>query len=133
MSVDADIDSSEDLFGKTVSDLQDNIQIIDDMIGGKLLNVADYTAAGFDMDEGTHFIALHAETTNNDAVITVEVLGGQRGPVVVFDPDSAASYDGICIGQLTSNGQKLRFVATKNGLSEVKIFDLSHLTFAAAE
>ena len=109
-----------------VGDLQEGIKIIDTRIGGTLNYISDYTAAGFEMDKGHHFIALHA-TADQGAVITVEVLGGYYGETTV-DPS-----DGIMILQLHSNAEKIKIKATKNGMAEVQIFDLKNLTLAAAE
>lgn len=81
--------------------------------------------SGFDPDDGTHFIALHA-VADTGSTITVEVLGGQGGPVTL---DS----DGVVILQLASTAEKLKFVASKNGMAQTKIFDLTALIFQEAE
>ena len=106
-----------------MADLQSGIAIKGDKIGGTLNYIADYTAAGFDMSKGNHFIALHA-TADAGATIKVEVLGGYNGEVTV-DPS-----DGIMVLQLHANTQKIKLRAIKNGMAEVKIFDLKNLTFA---
>ena len=48
MSLSADIDSSVDLLGKIVTDLQDEVTVSGDAISGTLLYVDDYT--GFSGD-----------------------------------------------------------------------------------
>lgn len=124
--MDADIASSKDLFGRVVTELQSNIQLIGERIGGSLKYIDDYGAdSGFDPDDGNHFIALHADA-DTGTTITVEVLGGFAGPVTLDE-------DGIVVLQLSSNAEKLKFVATKNGLSQTKIFDIQNVSFEAAE
>lgn len=75
------------------------------------------------MDKGHHFIALHAEA-DTGATITVQVLGGEMQPVTL-------TSDGLAVLQLASVNQKIKYVATKNGMSQTKIFGLTHLTFEA--
>ena len=48
MSLSADIDSSENLLGKTVDELQSEVSVSGDTISGTLLYVDDYT--GFSGD-----------------------------------------------------------------------------------
>lgn len=120
MSVDADIDANEDLFGKTVSDLQENIVVGDNAITGTLKYVADYSSAfGSDLDSG-NYIALHCEVPDvEDVTITVTVTNP-----VTLDPD------GLAVLRIADkSSQTITVVASKEGYtSDTKVFSLTGLT-----
>lgn len=82
--------------------------------------IEDYTDAGFDMSRGNNFIALHI-TADTGAILTAEVLGSAN-PIATLDSD------GLCIVQIANVNQKLKIVATKNGMSQTRIFGLTNLT-----
>ena len=73
------------LFEKSVSDLQANIQVIgEDEITGTLKHVTGYTGFSSNVSEQTgNYLALKVETEPEDAVVTVEVAGGTKGPVTL--------------------------------------------------
>ncbi len=125
MSVDANIDASVDLFGKSVTDLQSGIVIGDDAITGTLNYVDDYT--GFSSDtslQAGNFIVIHAAVPGaSDATVTVQVTN----PVTL---DS----DGIAVLRIADkNSQTITVVASKSGYESVtKVFSLSGLTVNAA-
>lgn len=80
LTVDSNISASEDLFGKTVNDLQENVVIGENSITGTLKYVDDYT--GFSSDptmQSGNYLTIHCEV-NDDTPITVEVVGGTSGP-----------------------------------------------------
>lgn len=120
MSVDSDILSTVDLFGKAVDDLQSNIEVGDSTITGTLAYVDDYTgfSSDYDMQEG-NYIALHAEADVDDATITVCVTN----PVVL---DS----DGIVVLRIADkDSQTITVVASKDGYeTATKVFSLTGLT-----
>ena len=124
MSVDADIDDNEDLFGKTWDDLQEDIKVESEYIEGTLKYIADYSGAGYTGEEKSgNFVVLHAEVPDVEGVtITAEVVGGVHGPQTL---DS----DGLCIFRITDkNSQKIRFVASKTGYPSVtKVYSLRPL------
>ena len=126
LSVDVDIDASEDLFGKTVDDLQEDVTIGSDSIVGTLKYVDDYT--GFSSDESLqsgNYIAIHASVSNvDDATITVTVTN----PVTLDD-------DGIAVLRIADNSsQTITVVASKEGYASVtKTFDLTGLTLETGE
>lgn len=121
MTVDAEIAADENLFGKVISDLQDDIEIGDDVITGTLKHVVDYT--GFSGDQALqsgNYIAIHAFVPDvDDVVITVKVTN----PVVLDE-------DGIAVLRIADkNSQTITVVASKEGYESVeKVFDLSGLT-----
>lgn len=128
MSIDADIAAAEDLFGKTVSDLQSGITVGSKAISGTLKYVADYSSAYGTGEDSGNYIVLHAEVPDTeDVTITVEVVNGVHGPQTLDE-------DGISICRITDkNSQKIRFVARKTGYEPVtKTFTLRGLTLQAS-
>ena len=65
-------DTSLDLWGKTCNDLQTDVAISDGVVSGTLKHIADYTSAGFDMSQGTNFLALSVIPSAEDSVITCD-------------------------------------------------------------
>ena len=123
MTVDADIDDSVDLFGKSASDLQEDIVVGANGVSGTLKYIADYSSAyGPGMDSG-NYIALHYATEEEGSTITCELIGGTTGPVTL-DPD------GINITRITDkNSQTIKVVASKTGYADtVKYLSLKGLT-----
>lgn len=124
LSVDADISDSEDLLGKSASDLQESIEVSDDAIEGTLKYVTGYTgySGSAELQEG-NYLATHAESEDG-ATISVELIGGHSGPIIL-------ESDGLSVGRIESTEQVLRFTAMKAGKrTTVKDFDLSGLTLA---
>ena len=80
LTVDTDVSASEDLFGKTIDDLQTGVTIGEDSITGTLKFVDDYT--GFSSDpamQSGNYLVIHCEV-NDSTPITVEVVNGTSGP-----------------------------------------------------
>lgn len=120
LSADLDIAADEDLFGKVISDLQENVAISDNAISGTLKYVSDYT--GFSSDvalQSGNYIALHfAVPEVDDVTITVTVTN----PVVLDD-------DGIVVLRIADkDSQTITVVASKEGYESVtKVYDLNGL------
>lgn len=124
MTVDADIAGSVDLFGKSVTDLQENIAVGKSGVTGTLKYVADYSSAFVGDQSSGNYIALHYSVPNVEGVtLTVEVVNGTSGPVTL-DPD------GICISRIADKStQTLKVVASKTGYESVtKTLSLTGLT-----
>lgn len=122
MSVDADISASEDLFGKTVSDLQENVVIGNSAVTGTLKYVSDYTGFSSDTEmQSGNYIAIHAADNNADT-ITVELVGGTSGPRTL---DS----DGIIVLRVANkNTQTIQVISYLNGsVKESKSYSLTGL------
>ena len=127
MSVDADISTSEDLFGKTVSDLQSNVRLSANAITGTLNYLDDYTGFSSKTEEQSgNYLAIHAADSKADS-ITAELVGGTKGPVTL---DS----DGLIVFRIADkNTQSVKITSYKNGaVKDVKTFSLSGLTLEAA-
>lgn len=81
VSIDFDIDDSIDLFGKSASDLQENVSLDEDAITGTLKYVDDYTGFSSKVEEQSgNYLALHVDTDSEDDVY-VELVNGTKGPV----------------------------------------------------
>lgn len=121
VTADTDISASEDLFGKVVSDLQSDIEIVGTSITGTLKYIADYSSA-FSGDEASgNYLALHFDSDVDDVVLTVEVVGGDHGSVTLDDSR-------ITVFRIKNTSQKIKVTATADGESYSKVYDLTGLT-----
>ena len=123
MTVDTEGLSSDKLFGKAPTDLQENIVVGTDKISGTLKYVADYSSA-FSGDEAQgNFIALHCTANAPNAVIKAQVVNGVHGEVTLDE-------DKICIFRIADNTtQSIKFSASADGYRPVEVvFALSDLT-----
>lgn len=94
-------------------------------IAGTLKYISDYSSAGYNGDEKSgNFLVLKCEATDG-ATITVEVVGGVHGP-------STLDEDGLVICRIANNNQSIKVVATKNGKSNTRIFNLLGLGLESA-
>lgn len=118
--------ASEDLLGKDVTDLQEDIEIDPDegTIEGTLKHVTGYTGfSGTAAEQSGNYLALHCEALPEADSITVELIGGTVGHPVTLDAD------GLIVLRITDNEtQKIRVTAWKDGASVVQTYDLSGLT-----
>ena len=113
------------MLGKSVTDLQSDIEVGTHAITGTLKYVADYSSAGYAGEEASgNYIVIHSASTDADA-ITVEVIGGVHGEQTL-DPD------GICICRIANTSEKICVRAYKDGvLGNAITYDLSGLTLNA--
>ena len=121
LSVDANIASDVDLFGKSVTDLQSNVSIGDDSITGTLKYVDDYTGFSGEISEQLgNYLAIHAEVPDvDDVTINVTLTN-----TVTLDDD------GIVVLRIADkDSQTVTVVASKEGYPSVtKVYNLSGLT-----
>lgn len=111
------------LFGKKVSDLQSNIVIGEDTISGSLKHVTGYTEFSSKTSEQEgHYLALKFGVTPPDAVTTVELVGGTKGPVTL-DADM-----NIVLLIKSNTTQSIKVTSSKNGTSVTKTYTLTGLT-----
>ena len=79
-------DGEANLFGKTVNSLQENIAIRESEITGTLKHVTGYTGFSSNTSEQEgNYLALKVDADSKDAVATVELVGGTKGPVTLDD------------------------------------------------
>lgn len=120
LSVDVNIDPDEDLFGKSVDDLQTNVRVHDGAFFGTLKYVDDYSSAfGGDLAHG-NYLVFHAEVPDVEGVT---IRAGA-------DNLSTLDSDGIIVCRIADKtSQTITVVASKDGYDSVtKEFRLSDLT-----
>lgn len=114
--------NTDDLFDKTASDLQENIQVGENAITGTLKYVTGYLAYTGDEQNG-NFLALKAVANKDNCLIKAELIGGIHGQVNL-------ESDGLIILRVTSTSQSVRFTVIKNGKSKVYDYALTSLVLA---
>lgn len=116
------VTDSTDLLGKTADDLQENIVIGRNLaITGTLKYVDDYSSAFGTGEDSGNYIAIKFES-DDDAIITAEVVNGVHGPVTLDE-------DGILVARIADkSSQTLKIVASKDRKSVTKIYTLDGLT-----
>lgn len=122
LTTDVEIAADEDLFGKVVANLQENIEIKENEIVGSLKYVTGYT--GFSSDESMqsgNYLAIHNET-NNDEPIFVELVGGVSGP-------RQLDSDGIIVLRIANKQQIVRVTSG----SAIKEYSLANIILETAE
>lgn len=111
------------LLGKKVSDLQSNVVVGENSISGSLKHVTGYTGFSSKTSEQEgHYLALKFDVAPADAVTTVELVGGTKGPVTL-DADK-----NIVLPIKSNATQSIKVVSTKNGSSVTKTYTLTGLT-----
>lgn len=91
-------------------------------ITGSLKNVTGYTGFSSDPSEQKgHYLALKFDVTPTDAVTTVELVGGTKGPVTL-------DADKNIVLLIKNNTQSVKVTSTKDGSSVTKTYALTNLT-----
>lgn len=125
VNVDANIAETADLYGKSVSDLQEDIVVSADGVSGTLKYIDDYSDAGFTGDDASgNFLALKITTPGVEGATITAELSGSTGDPLIPDPN------GIIIFRIADKDtQTIEVVASKEGLGEDSVtLDLSDLT-----
>lgn len=125
LTVDVDIDPSENLFGYTVDELQDNVVVGANTITGTLKYIDDYSTAFGPGEDSGNYLAIHASVPDVDDVTLT---------VTVTNP-SVLDADGICVCRIADkDSQTITVVASKDGYDDVtKTYSLRGLTVETAE
>lgn len=110
LSVDADIAAGTDLLGKSISDLQEDVEIGEFGVSGTLKHITGWTAfSGDTTEQSGNYIALRFEVDGvDDATITVQLTKGRN-------PAKALDSDGICIFRIADAAQEIIVTASKDG------------------
>lgn len=119
--VDTNVSPTEDLFGKHIGDLQENVAIGSDAITGHLNYIDDYTG----------FSSNPAEQTGNYLVIHASVPGASNAVITVSnDITVTLDDDGIYVGRIRDKDeQTITVVARVDGEIVAQAeYDLSGLT-----
>ena len=128
MSIRADISTSEDLLGKIVTDLQENIVIGSDNISGTLKYVTGYTGFSGDVSEQSgNYLALVCDGVPDADEVTFELVNGTVGHPVTLDSDRI-----IVVRIADVESQYIIVNATKGGTTISKKLYLTGLTLATA-
>ena len=125
VNVDANIGAETDLYGKVVSDLQEDVVVSSDGVTGTLKYIADYSSAFESGENSGNYLAIRCTTPGvEDAEITV--TSSDEG-TVLFDSET-----GIAICRITDKDvQTIEVVAHKDDESDSVELDLSDLTIEA--
>lgn len=110
------------MFGKRVTDLQNNITVGANAITGTLNFVSDYIGfSGKASEQSGHYLAIHCDSYDAD-YITVELIGGTSG-------ERRLDSDGIIILRIADVSQKVQVKAYKNDrVMNLKVYSLAGIT-----
>lgn len=106
--------------GKTVNELQSDIVINDNSITGTLKYVTGFNESVPDEQKG-NYLALKIDVTPKDAVTTVELVGGTKGPVEL-DEDM-----NIVLLIKNKDTQSVKVISKKDTNSVTKTYSLKGL------
>jgi len=124
LSVDTNVAATEDLFGKTIGDLQTGILVLSNGIQGTLKYVDDYTGFSSKVEEQSgNYLVLHCTTDVPGATISVKVTN----PVTL-------DADGIIVLRIADKStQTVTVVASKDGYTTAtKVYSLASLVTESA-
>lgn len=109
--------------GKTVNELQSDIVINDNSITGTLKYVTGYTGFNESVpdEQKGNYLALKIDVTPKDAVTTVELVGGTKGPVEL-DEDM-----NIVLLIKNKDTQSVKVISKKDTNSVTKTYSLKGL------
>ena len=116
----------EDCYGKSATDLQSGITVNTDSVEGTLLYVDGYTGfnASEPLEQSGNFLALDFSANPTDSQVTVELVGGSKGPVQLTYPG-----DMFCVFRITNKDtQSIKVTAVKDGQTTEKVYSLTQLT-----
>ena len=116
----------EDCYGKSAADLQSGITVNADSVEGTLLYVDGYTGfnASEPLEQSGNFLALDFSVSPTDSQVTVELVGGSKGPVQLTYPG-----DMFCVFRITNKDtQSIKVKAVKDGQTTEKVYSLTQLT-----
>jgi len=129
LTVDTSIPEGVSLLGQTLAGLQSEVTVSNDTISGELKYVTDYTGfSGAVEEQSGNYLVLHIDANSANAVITVELVGGVHGPVVLDN-------DRTCIFRITNKDtQSIKITAEKDGFNpDIRTYKLTGLTLDPSE
>ena len=120
LTVDADISSDTDLLGKSVTDLQKDVTIGKDAIGGTLHYVTGYTGfSGDTTEQEGNYLALHFAATGATS-IAVKVVGSEHDPVTLDE-------DGLMVFRIRDIAEGIDVYTAKGGVTYMNRFEFVDL------
>lgn len=127
LTVDVEVSGSEDLLGKYISDLQEDVEIDGNVVKGKLNYVDGYTLFSSNPEQQSgHYLVLHASVP--------EVTGYTIKAFIT--QESTLDNDGILIIRIADHNKDkgVTFTVTKEGYGPIsKTYKFSGLKLLAAE
>lgn len=106
-----------------MSDLQSGVSVGSSEITGTLHYVTGYT--GFNSveedEQSGNYLALKFAPTSWDGILTVELVGGSKGPVTL------ASNDDFCVFRIASTSQSIKVEYTDGESDYTKTYSLTKL------
>lgn len=113
-----------DLLGKTVTELQTDVVINDTKITGTLHHVTGYTGFNGSQPEEQegNYLALKFDTVPSETTITVDLVGGTKGPVTLDDDRM------IVLRIKNKDSQTVKVTASNKESTLSKTYDLTGLT-----
>lgn len=115
LSIDADIAADENLLGKVVADLQEDVEIGEYGVSGTLKYVTGYTGfSGDAAEQSGNYLILHFEVeSEDDAVIKVGLTKGKTQGLKTLDAD------GLMIFRLERADQEIIVEASLAGYKTI--------------
>lgn len=114
---------SGNAYGKDVSELQTGVSVGANDISGTLHYVTGYT--GFHGSDPTeqegNYLALDFTPSNWDGILTVELVGGTKGPVTL------TSSDHFCVFKIDATTQTIKVEYTDGDDDYTKSYSLTNL------
>lgn len=120
------VDGGVDLLGKNAQDLQSDVLVSDKKITGTSKYVTGYTGFSSVVEEQTgNYLALKFDTEPEADEVTVDVIGGEKGPVKLDE-------DRMLVIRLTGSTNSFKVIVTKNGKEFEEIYDFSEVVLEEA-
>lgn len=111
------------MFGKTVDSLQENVVVEETEITGTLKHVTGYTGFSSNVSEQEgNYLALKVDPDSQDAVVTVELVGGTKGPVTLDEDRN------IVLLIKNKDTQSIKVTVNNEDNSSTKTYKLTGLT-----
>ena len=103
--------------------MQENVVVGEDEITGTLKHVTEYTGFSSNPSEQEgNYLALKIDATSENAIVTVELVGGTKGPVTLDDDMN------IVLLIKNKDTQSIKVMANDGENSTTKTYGLTGLT-----
>ena len=126
-----DITAATDLYGKYVTDLQDDVSLTGNTIYGNVKYVTGYTGFSGDADEQKGNYLAFSVTAATGATVKSRLIGGKNTGWATHGVVGDGGYDPIAVFRLGSNkpyyDQIIEVQATKDGTTVTRQYHLAQL------
>ena len=111
------------MLGKAVNELQRDVVIADNEVTGTLKYIDGYVGFSSNVSEQEgNYLALKVDSDSQDAVVTVELVGGTKGPVTLDEDRN------IVLLIKNKDTQSIKVTVNNEGNSSTKTYKLTGLT-----